>query len=155
MLVRPADPAERVPEHEPAPVHPVHAGQPGGGDAQAGHPAAEEHGLRPVPGEERLAGLERRQALGVERARASRTAAGRPRARCAKPTLSPRMAAAAASAMSTPMSIRPSCASSPAAISAVSPGTGIPIVSIAISAKTSQYPTSGGMSTIAASTRRA
>ena len=55
----------------------------------------------------------------------------------AKPTLSPRIAADAASAISGTMSIRPSCASSAAPISAVSPGTGMPIVSIAMRAKTS------------------
>ena len=37
-------------------------------------------------------------------------------------------------------------------MSAVSPGTGMPIVSIAISANTTGYPTFGGMSMSAAST---
>ena len=54
----------------------------------------------------------------------------------AKPTLSPRIAAAAAMATSGTIESWPSCASSAAAISAVSPGTGMPIVSTAISAKT-------------------
>jgi hypothetical protein len=54
----------------------------------------------------------------------------------AKPMLSPRIAAAAARTTSVSMCSCPSCASRAAAMSAVSPGTGIPIVSIAISAKT-------------------
>jgi hypothetical protein len=77
-----------------------------------------------VPGEERLADRERLQALPL-----------RP---IAKPTLSPMIAAAAAITISTTMLIFPSWASSAAVISAVSPGTGTPIVSIAISAKTSE-----------------
>jgi hypothetical protein len=56
----------------------------------------------------------------------------------ANPTLSPRIAAAAATTISTSMSSWASCASSPAPINAVSPGTGMPIVSIAISANTTE-----------------
>ena len=54
----------------------------------------------------------------------------------AKPMLSPTIAAADAITHSATMSSWPSWASSAAAISAVSPGTGIPIVSTAISANT-------------------
>ena len=56
----------------------------------------------------------------------------------ANPTLSPRIAAVAASTISGTMSIRPSWASSAAVISAVSPGTGMPMVSTAIRAKTTE-----------------
>ena len=56
----------------------------------------------------------------------------------ANPTLSPMIAAAAASATSVTMSIWPSWASSAAPISAVSPGTGMPIVSTAIRANTTE-----------------
>ncbi len=62
----------------------------------------------------------------------------RPKCRpIAKPTLSPRIAAAAARIVSVAMSMWPRCASSAAPISAVSAGTGMPIVSIAIRTKTS------------------
>ena len=53
-----------------------------------------------------------------------------------KPMLSPRIAAAEAMTTSGTISSCPSWASSAAAISAVSPGTGMPIVSTAISANT-------------------
>ena len=90
----------------------------------------------PWLGEERLAVLEDLQrgacATGPGAAN-SRRPQRRP---IAKPTLSPTIAAAAASTISVTMSIWPSWASSAAAISAVSPGTGMPIVSIAISANT-------------------
>ena len=72
----------------------------------------------------------------------------------AKPTLSPMIAAAEATTISVTMSMSPWWASSAAAISAVSPGTGMPIVSIAISAKTAAYPTFAGMWISAASTLR-
>src|SRR5260370_1473283 len=45
---RPDDSTERVPEEELPPVHPADAGDPGGGEAEDGDEAAEEHRLRPM-----------------------------------------------------------------------------------------------------------
>ena len=58
----------------------------------------------------------------------------------AKPTLSPRIAAAAATAMTASIDRCPRLATMPAVISAVSPGTGIPIVSMAMSRNTTGRP---------------
>ncbi len=66
------------------------------------------------------------------RARSTRRPNRRP---IAKPMLSPTIAAAAATAMTISMSRSPLDARMPAVNSAVSPGTGIPIVSIAMIAK--------------------
>ena len=54
---------------EGAPAHLARAGEPGGPDAQAGDPATEEHGLRAVAGEERIADREHPLALVVETSR--------------------------------------------------------------------------------------
>ena len=97
---RPRDPAERVPEQERRPAHLVHPGQPRRRDPQARDPAAEEHRLRAVLGEERLAVLEHLEPVLVAAgpgAANSRRPKWRP---IAKPTLSPRIAAAAATTIS-------------------------------------------------------
>ena len=109
-------------------------------------PAAEEDRLRPVLGEERLADVQQRQALVVHRPRPSRRPCRPYRRPIVKPTLSPMIAAAAARAISSSIDIFPLCARERRAISAVSPGTGMPIVSIAISPNVAEYPTFGGMS---------
>src|SRR3954453_12909383 len=62
------------------------------------------------------------------------------------------IAAAAASATSTTMSNCPSWAANAPATSAVSPGTGMPIVSIAMSPNTAAYPTFEGIEMIDART---
>src|SRR6185369_11803724 len=49
------DAPERVPEDERAPVHVVRPGEPRAHDAEAGDPPRQEHGLRAVALEERLA----------------------------------------------------------------------------------------------------
>jgi len=64
---RPAETAERVPEEERRPRHPVDPGQPRRRDPQAGDPPAQEHRLRPVALEERLADLDHAAAVALER----------------------------------------------------------------------------------------
>ena len=53
---RPDDPAGRVPEEEPPPLHARDARHPGAGDAQAAEEAREEDGLAAVPLEEPFRG---------------------------------------------------------------------------------------------------
>ena len=65
----------------------------------------------------------------------------------AKPTLSPRIAAAAATAMTASIDRCPRLATIAAVTSAVSPGTGMPIVSMATSRKTIGRPTFWATST--------
>ena len=62
----PADAAERVPEEERAPAHRRRARDPGGPRAQTEHEAAEEHRLGAVPFEEGLAGGEHLPPLALE-----------------------------------------------------------------------------------------
>jgi len=66
----PRDAAQGVPEGEGQPMHAVDAGKPGRREADAHHPPGEEHRLRSVLGEERLAVPQHRTPVLLQRARA-------------------------------------------------------------------------------------
>ena len=78
-------------------------GQPRGRDPQPGDPASEEHRLRPVALEERLARRRSRGGGGARAARGRAAAAVRTVRPIANPTLSPRIAAAAATTITSSM----------------------------------------------------
>ncbi len=75
---RPADSSERVPEHERAPAHVGRARDPRGPGTQPEDEATEEHGLRAVALEERLAGAQDLPPLALEARRVVPAASDRP-----------------------------------------------------------------------------
>ena len=132
---RPEDSADRVVENESTPGHVADAGEPGHGDPKTRDEAADHDGLRPVALEEALAPRQQlRERVARDRDLRDHRSA-RPSARSSTRCCRRRSAASAATAITSTMLNRPPAARTPAAISAVSPGSGIPDDSTATSRK--------------------